>query len=299
MSQPLHTFAEVSSTSEEGLMGLALDPQYEQNRYVYVSLAYPDGEALKVKVQRLVDEGTTAAAVTTIIDNIPAARNHAGSRLRFGPDGKLYITTGDATQRQLAQDINSLAGKILRVNADGSVPDDNPFPNSPVYSYGHRNPQGLDWYPGTAWLFSTEHGPSLFDGPAGGDEVNLIEAGQNYGWPLVSHTETRSGTVAPLLVYTPAEAPASGTFYRASAIPHFDRNFFFGALKGEGLIRVVLDDQQPNQVVSQEKLFTRQYGRIREVVAGPDGSLYFTTSNRDGRGQPRPGDDKIMRVVAQ
>ncbi|HKP12649.1 MAG TPA: PQQ-dependent sugar dehydrogenase, partial [Blastocatellia bacterium] len=208
------------------------------------------------------------------------------------------VTTGDATQRQLAQKLDSLAGKTLRLNDDGSVPQDNPFVGQQgvrpeIWSTGHRNAQGMDWQPGSNLMFQTEHGPSGFDGPGGGDEVNIVERGKNYGWPLIHHTATREGLEAPLLEYTPAVAPASGMFYRGSAFPEFRGNFFFGCLRGQCLVRVVLDGRR---VVSQERLL-RDYGRIRDVAEGPDGAIYFSTSNRDGRGRAASGDDRILRLV--
>ncbi|MFW5720492.1 MAG: PQQ-dependent sugar dehydrogenase [Candidatus Dojkabacteria bacterium] len=143
---PLIVFQEVRGTGEEGLMGMALDPEYDTNKFIYISYAYPDNNSYTVRVSRLIDNGNNLRE-EVLIDGIPAARNHAGSRIAFGPDNKLYITTGDALNAELAQDRESLAGKILRLNPDGSVPEDNPFPGSPVYSLGHRNPQGLDWHP--------------------------------------------------------------------------------------------------------------------------------------------------------
>ena len=212
-----------------------------------------------------------------IIENIPAAQYHAGCRIRFGPDGKLYVTTGDATKRELAQKLDSLAGKTLRLNDDGTVPEDNPFVGQAntrpeIWSYGHRNAQGMDWQPGSGLMFQTEHGPSGFDGPSGGDEVNIVEKAKNYGWPLVHHKETREGLEAPLLEYTPSCAPASGMFYRGAAFPNFKGNYFFGCLRGEGMVRVVLDGRR---VVSQEILISK-YGRIREMLPkGPMGSCTF------------------------
>ncbi len=293
---PLHTFSNVSSKSEEGLMGLAVDPDYESNKYIYACYATMNGTQMIDKVVRLTDEGGLLSNETIILGNIPAAVNHAGCRLRFGPDQKLYITTGEATQKSIAQDLNSLGGKILRINADGSIPPDNPFPNSPIYSYGHRNPQGIDWHPLTVQLWSTEHGPSGNDGPGGGDEVNRIESGRNYGWPIVSHQKTAPEFVTPALVFTPAVAPASGMFYRGSVYPQWKNQFLFGMLRGTGIMTVQFDDQG-ERIVSHSKIETIDVGRVREIVESPDGFLYFTTSNQDGRGRARAQDDQIYKIT--
>lgn len=294
--EPLIRFQEVSSTGEEGLMGMTLHPDYDQNSWIYACLAYPKDGQLVDKVVRLIDRQDSLELDQVILDDIPAARFHAGCRVAFGPDEKLYVTTGDAIDKNLAQDLESLAGKTLRLNDDGSVPTDNPFPNSYVFSYGHRNAQGLDWHPITGEMYQSEHGPSVFDGPAGGDEVNLVRAGQNFGWPVVSHERSREGMIDPLLVFTPAEAPGSGSFYTGSVFPQFVNSFLFGALKGEGIIAVSFSLEAPSQVLSYEKLDI-SVGRVRDVVTGPDGMIYFSTSNTDGRGDDRPGDDKIYRVV--
>jgi aldose sugar dehydrogenase len=296
--QPLFTVPDVEPTGESGLMSIALHPQFATNHLLYLSYAYRTDNQ-NVRVVRYRETGTGLTDRMVIVDNIPAAQYHAGCRLRFGPDAKLYITTGDATRRDLAQRLDSLAGKILRVNDDGSIPADNPFVGQQnvrpeIWSYGHRNPQGLDWQPGTGLMFETEHGPSGFDGPGGGDEVNIVEKGKNYGWPLIHHTQTRAGLESPLLEYTPACAPASGMFYRGTQFPQFRNNFFFGCLVGTRIIRVVLDGRR---VVSQEDLLKGKYGRIRDVAEGPDGYLYFSTSNRDDRGSPAPDDDRIIRLV--
>jgi glucose/arabinose dehydrogenase len=296
--EPLFTVPDVEPSGESGLMSIALHPQFAANHFIYLSYAYKsDGQ--QVRVVRFREAGGTLNDRKVIIEGIPAAQYHAGCRLRFGPDAKLYITTGDATRRELAQQLNSLAGKTLRLNDDGSVPGDNPFVGQAnvrpeIWSYGHRNSQGLDFQSGTGLMFQTEHGPSGFDGPGGGDEFNLVERGKNYGWPIIHHTQTHEGMESPLLEYTPACAPASGTFYRGSQFPQFRGNFFFGCLRGTRLIRVVLDGRR---VVTQENLLAGKYGRIRDVAEGPDGYLYFSTSNRDGRGTPASDDDRIIRLV--
>jgi glucose/arabinose dehydrogenase len=295
--KPLKVFEEVSSNGEEGLMGLALDPDYKENKFIYLSYAYDGSDKMSVKVVRYKDEGDKLSDEKTIMDGLPAERYHAGCRLRFGPDGKLYLTTGDAGERKLAQDINTLYGKILRINPDGTIPTDNPFPDNPVWSYGHRNPQGIDWYPGTNILYSTEHGPSGFDGPGGGDEVNIIVRGGNYGWPVVSHKESKEGMISPVLEFTPAIAPASGMFYRSDSIPQFKNNYFFGCLRGSGIMRVEIDKNDPSRIISNEMLAEVNFGRIRDIAQGPDGAIYFSTSNRDGRGSIREGDDKIYKII--
>lgn len=292
IAAPLKTFSETSTSGEEGLMDIELDPAYAENKQIYLSLAHDQGDNLAVKIVRYKDNGTSLSDETIIIDNIPAARYHAGSRLAFGPDGKLYIATGDAFNKNDAQDITSLAGKILRLNPDGSIPTDNPFPNNPVWSYGHRNPQGLVFAP-DGMLYSSEHGPSIIDGPTGGDEVNRIIKGGNYGWPLVSHGKTRAGTESALQVFTPAEAPASLLYYTSSALPMFTDSLLFGALRGEGIVHLA----RTNNSWQADKLFTNQYGRIRDVAQSPNGDIYFSTSNRDGRGEPQTGDDKIFRIT--
>jgi glucose/arabinose dehydrogenase len=295
--KPIFVLPDVEPTGESGLMSIVLHPQFSDNHFLYLSYAY-SRNGIRVRVVRYRETPTGFSDPKVIIEDIPAAQFHAGCRLRFGPDGKLYVTTGDATKRELAQDLNSLAGKTLRLNDDGTVPSDNPFVGQQnvrpeIWSYGHRNSQGLDWQPVTNLMFQTEHGPSGFDGPEGGDEVNLVEAGKNYGWPLIHHKETRAGLESPLLEYTPSCAPASGMFYRGDAFPEFKGNFFFGCLRGEMLVRVVLDGRR---VVGQEGVL-KNYGRIRDVAQGPDGLLYFSTSNRDGRGNPTSDDDRILRLV--
>jgi glucose/arabinose dehydrogenase len=296
--QPLYTVPDAESQGEAGLMSVALHPQFASNKLLYLSYAY-SADGLRVRVLRFREDANGLTDRKVIIENLPAARAHAGCRLRFGPDVKLYITTGDATDRELAQQLSSLAGKILRLNDDGNVPTDNPFLNRSdarpeIWAYGSRNAQGIDFQPGTNLLFETEHGPSGFDGPGGGDEVNIIERGKNYGWPVIHHRASQAGMESPLLEYTPACAPASGMFYRGSVFSQFKGNFFFGCLRGTRMIRVTLDGRR---VINQENLLEGKYGRIRDIAEGPDGLIYFSTSNRDGRGSPASDDDRIMRLV--
>ena len=296
-AKPLAVLEDVEAKGESGLMGIALAPDYATSRFVYLAYAYDTPDGPRVRVSRYRDDGASLSGRTVIIEGIPAARNHAGCRIRFGPDGKLYVTTGDATDRKIAQDLKSLGGKTLRLNPDGSIPADNPFPGSPLFSYGHRNSQGIDWDPRTGLQYQTEHGPSGFDGPGGGDEVNLVEKGKNYGWPVVHHRDSAAGMVSPLLEYTPAVAPSGASFSTGKALPSFQGDFFFANLRGEVLIRVRFDPKDPRKVLETEELVRDVYGRLRDVVVGPDGALYVATSNRDGRGRPRPGDDRILRVV--
>lgn len=283
--------------NETGLMGLTTDPSYNENKTLYACVTYRNNGTLMNKVVKFTD-ANNAPNRTVILDNIPAAQYHVGCRLKFGPDKKLYVTLGDATQGSLAQNTNSIAGKILRINTDGSVPDGNPFSNL-VWSYGHRNPQGLAWQPGTDTLYESEHGPSVIDGPTGGDEINRIEKGANYGWPLVSHTETREGTIAPIKEYTPAIAPAGALFYSSTVLPQFNGNLFVAALKGEGIYRFIFDNTDKSKLTSAEKMTDVNVGRVRDVAQGPDGYIYFATSNGDGRGKAAAGADKIYRIRPQ
>ncbi|MBC7835360.1 MAG: PQQ-dependent sugar dehydrogenase [Phycisphaerales bacterium] len=316
---PLFTVPDVvkSRGGEIGLMAICLHPDFKDNRYVYLSYGHTDKD---VRVVRYTFDpapaplsadgaqpGDGLVEPTVIVKGIPASVNHAGCRIAFGPDKKLYVTTGEMFKRELAQDMTSLGGKTLRLNDDGSIPHDNPFLGEEhvtkgvrpeIWSFGHRNPQGMDWQPGTNLMFQSEHGPSGELG-RGGDEVNAVEAGKNYGWPIIHHDESKPGLESPLVEWSPAVAPASGVFYDGELFPDMRGNFLVGALGGlvraptPGIIRVVLDGRK---VVACQWLAT-EYGRVREVVVGPDGAIYFTTSNRDGRGRVREGDDKVMRLV--
>ena len=293
----------VSASGEGGLMGLALDPDFAHDPWVYVCYTFDDAGTQENRISRLRELNGRGASEEILLDRFPGAIVHNGCRLKFGPDGKLYATTGDSFQRSLAQDLGSLAGKILRLNRDGTVPSDNPFgPGSLVYSYGHRNPQGLAFDPQSGALFETEHGPSGEVGFGNYDEVNIIVAGGNYGWPVVVGAPGLAAYRDPLLAFPDVAVPPAGaTFYTAALIPQWTGNFFFTSLRGEHLQRVVLDASH-ERVVAIERLFEQDfysgvYGRLRDVVQGPDGALYVTTSNRDGRGQPAADDDRVLRIL--
>lgn len=303
-ASPIYAVPDVEPSGESGLMGLTLHPKFSDNKFVYLAYAY-DGDGKRVRVVRLREVNGAWIERKTIIENLPAARYHAGTRLRFGHDEKLYITTGDATDGDSAQRLDRLNGKTLRLNDDGSIPRDNPFVNqanarAEIYSYGHRNAQGIDFHPATGMQVQTEHGPSFpLDGLRGGDdEVNIVERGKNYGWNKVRGTKTRDGMTAPVALYKSAIAPASGMFYRGreggKGFALFRHNYFFGALKSKSIVRLVFDG---NRLARQEELLKNKFGRIREVAESSDGAIYFSTSNRDGRGSPSTVDDAVMRLV--
>lgn len=273
----------VAHRGEGGLLGIALHPQFAENRYLYLYRTTEQSGSVLNEVLRYRFVDGVLQEQTVIIEDIPGASYHDGGRMEFGPDGYLYITTGDAGNTALAQDTDSLAGKILRIGADGSIPDDNPFGNL-VYSYGHRNPQGLTW-DDDGNLYATEHGRSGVR--SGFDELNRIEPGANYGWPDSQGDTVADGTVAPLIHSGPSTtwAPASAQY--------LDGSIFFGGLRGATLYEAILAD---TEVVELHEHFVNEFGRIRSVVLGPDGMLYLTTSNRDGRGEPVSNDDRIIRV---
>ncbi len=291
LPQPAFVFGDVRAIGEGGVLGIALHPNFTANHFVYVSYTAvrSDGAAVN-RVVRFRESNNTLGDAAVLVDNIPAANNHDGSRLRFGPDGKLYVTTGDAGDPNLSQTLSSLAGKILRINDDGTTPADNPY-GSPVWTWGHRHPQGIDWHPGTGHMWATEHGGSHRD------ELNRIVKGENYGWPIIQGDETRPDMITPVLFYIPAIAPSGLSFYTASRIPQFRADIFFTALAGMHIHRVRLEPSDATRVASAERLFEGTFGRIRDVVTGPDGALYFCTSNRDGRTTPVAADDRIARIV--
>jgi glucose/arabinose dehydrogenase len=289
---------EVYEAGEAGLMGLALDPEFERNRFVYIAHSYRNSAGqTKNRLVRLREVSGKATIDKVLSDDARGARNHNGARVKFGPDGKLYWTMGDAQDAGLAQKLSSLNGKVLRINPDGTLPPDNPFKDSPVYSLGHRNPQGLAWQPGTGRLYATEHGPSGFQGCCR-DELNLIEPGSNYGWPVITGDETREKMAAPVLHSGRGETWAPGGAAFVTGGP-WAGSLVFTGLRGQALYRVVPDKNDPRKTAAFERHFVREFGRLRDVVEGPDGALYVLTSNRDGRGRPAPEDDRVLRIAVK
>lgn len=269
---------DVKPYGEGGLMGLALHPKFSSNNYIYLYYTY-EGSNNKTlnRVVRYKFTNNILSEGKILVDNIPGAIFHNGGRIKFGPDGFLYITTGDSLEPSLAQDKNSLAGKILRVTDEGKPASNNPF-NNLVYSFGHRNPQGLAWdTQGRLW--ETEHGNNATD------EINLIIPGRNYGWPEIRGNQTGKN------METPFAQSGNETWAPAGAV-FLNGTLFFGGLRGEALFSLKVNNG--NAIIS--KFFMQAFGRIRNAVLGPDGLLYISTSNRDGRGNVGENDDKIIKV---
>ena len=288
--EPIYRFTPpFISAGEGGLLGLALDPNFLENHYLYVMYTYQENNQIYSQVVRMLVDGQTASIDKVIIDKIPASRQHNGGRIKIGPDNKLYIATGDANVAELAQDINSLAGKILRLELDGTIPADNPFPNSPVYSYGHRNPQGLTWGENNI-MYESEHGQTAHD------EINIIVPGGNYGWPLVEGNETTEGvrTIQPLIHSENNTWAPSGIAYINQG-PWAGR-LVVGSLRGKQLLVFDLDEAGTS-VENIESWLFNEYGRLRDVYIAKDRTIYITTSNREVSGNATRGDDRIIRLL--
>jgi glucose/arabinose dehydrogenase len=268
--------SQVKEVGEGGLLGIATHPKFSENKFVYLYYTYnASGNNTKNRVVRMKYNSGSLEEETIILDNIPGASNHDGGRIKFGPDNYLYVTTGDAQEPSEAQNTKSLAGKILKVTDEGQAE---------VYSYGHRNSQGLAW-DDQGRLWSTEHGPSGLGSCC--DELNLIQKGNNYGWPTIQGDKTQPGMLTPKL------HSGNNNTWAPSGIAFLNNKLYFSGLRGQALYSTNVQSQN---VSNLKELYKNQYGRIREVIVGPDKSLYITTSNQDGRGSPKSGDDKIIKL---
>jgi len=274
---PVGTVDGVAPTSEGGLLGLAVSPTYARDHRIYVYLTTDHDN----RVVTMTYENGRLGPQRALLTGIPFGEIHDGGRLAFGPDGKLYISTGESGDASLAQNRGSFGGKILRLNPDGSVPSDNPFPRSPVWTFGHRNVQGLA-FDSRDRLWASEFGSDFWD------ELNRIQKGLNYGWPLVEGDGDRRGLTDPLVQWRPDNASPSGLAFAGGSL-------WAASLNGERLWQVPV--RADGGVGQPRPWLVGDYGRLRTVVAAPDGSLWVTTSNEDGRGFPAPTDDRILRLT--
>jgi glucose/arabinose dehydrogenase len=315
---------------ESGLMGIALAPDFASSGQVFVvGTFWKRSQAplsrmmdrvfrrvagvfspraaipFENRVYRLTDRGGKGLDATVVIDDLPANFYHAGGALAFGPDGNLYVTVGEALASAFSNDPETASGQILRYRADGTIPEDNPIPGSPVYAIGLRNPEAIAWHPERNLLVTTEHGPSALPhegGRSGKDELNLVTAGANFGWPVVAGRTGDGRFVDPVREWSPAIAPGGIAFYTGTYAP-WQGNAFVGGLRGQQLRRIVFDTAAAAAgqltVIREEVLLSETVGRIRAVRMGPDGQLWITTSNRDGRGRASAQDDLLLRVRPQ
>ena len=301
------TLPVVPRGGEGGLMGLALHPEFPREPWVYVMYTtFKDGARVN-RVSRFREVNGRGTGEAILIDDLPAALNHNGGRLIFGPDRMLYVSAGDAYHPMAAQDLGTPAGSILRVTPDGRVPPDNPWPGNPIWARGLRNPNGLAFRPRDGVLFAADHGPtSEWANPRvmDRDELNLITRGGNYGWPVVVGAARQKGLIDPLLAFIPSTPPGALIFYDHAQMPQLRGDLFYTSLTGQALLRIRFQDAaNPTRITAIERWFNTGprgesgYGRLRALAVGPDGALYIGTSNRDGRGVPRAGDDRILRIT--
>jgi len=297
---PVMTVSSPRRAGEGGLLGLALHPQFAKNRWFYIYQTYEkdEGKANRVVRYRLTEDARSATVDRVILDDVAGHTFHDGGRLRFGPDGMLYVGTGDAGEPQRSRDRSSPNGKVLRLTPDGEIPADNPFPGSPVWLSGLRNTQGFDWLDGSTLLVA-DHGPSGEFGRRGHDELNAARKGDDLGWPTIFGCETAEGMVAPMMSWAQAVPPGGVGVYRSGGIRAWRGSVLMGTLGSRHLHRFVLDG---DRVQSHEVYFRgdppRGLGRLREVIVGPDDELYVTTSNCDGRGTCPATKDEIVRIEA-
>ena len=295
---PLVATIAVDSDEEGGLLGVALHPEFGRNRFVYLYMTVREGgrKSNRVERWRVADDLGSARFDRRIVEGIPSAAYHDGGRIRFGPDGMLYVGTGDGREPDRSQDPRSPAGKVLRLTPDGEVPKDNPVAGNPLYVLGVRNTQGFDWSQGRFYV--TDHGPSGELMRRGHDEVNLASPGANLGWPRIYGCQTQPGMVTPSLTWQTAVPPGGASFYTGTAISDWRGSLLIGTLGSTHLHRVKFSSSDPAVVELHEVYFQDQAGRLRDVVMGPGGVPYITTSNCDGRGNCPPDRDKILRLVA-
>src|SRR5438445_1512837 len=274
----------VADVTDGGLLGLVLHPDFLKNHYLYVYYTYQEGDKLWNKVLRITESNNKLSNAQVILDKIPGAEFDDGGIIKFGPDKKLYIGTGEATDENAAQDLKSLAGKILRLNDDGSIPSDNPIAGSPVFSYGHRNPQGLTW-DNRDNLYETEQGPTK------NDEINLIKPGQNYGWPEQECSGSKE-YVDTLVCYNPSLEPG-GIVYYSSGKLNLRNSLIMATLRGTNLYQLTIE----NDTITSQQIILDGLARIRDVNKDPEVYLYILCGNTDGRRIPDKTDYKLLRIV--
>ncbi len=275
LQRTLTNFPEINPTGQGGLLDIAFHPKFAQNGWIYANYTVRRNNGYNTRVNRFTYKNGELTEHKIILEGPTGSDGaHFGSRLVFGNDGYLYATFGERHLKEKAQSLNSLHGKTVRIGDDGSIPADNPFENNPIFTLGHRNPQGIALDPVSGNLFTSEHGPTGYDAPGGGDEVNLLKAGANYGWPVIHHNLTQEGMESPIAEYTPAIAPSGITFYTGNLIPQWKNDLFMTALRGARLVRLRIKD---GKVTEQENLLVGKFGRIRDVGNGPDGSLLIVT----------------------